>query len=83
MTLLTGAYLPVISVTDGSASNQTAMNWFVNPAITITDIPDQTSNPGATIALQVHATDALSGATLTYSATGLPPGLSINPDVMG
>ena len=29
-------------------------------------------------ALQIHATDSASGQTLTYSATGLPPGLSIS-----
>ncbi len=33
---------------------------------------------GTAASLQIHATDSASGQTLTYSATGLPAGLSIN-----
>jgi putative Ig domain-containing protein len=33
---------------------------------------------GTAVSLQIHATDSASGQTLTYSATGLPAGLSIN-----
>ena len=42
-----------------------------NPGNQINDVND-------TVNLQIVATDA-DGDTLTYSATGLPPGLSINP----
>ena len=42
-----------------------------------TDITDQTANEGAVISLDADATDANSDS-LTYSATGLPSGLSIN-----
>jgi hypothetical protein len=33
---------------------------------------------GTAVSLQIHATDSASGQTLTYSATGLPAGLSIS-----
>ena len=52
-------------------------NWTVNSPITITDPGDQVNNPGDTVSLQVSATDTASG-TLSYAATGLPTGLSIN-----
>jgi hypothetical protein len=44
----------------------------------VTNPGNQTSTVGTSASLQVHATDSASGQTLTYSATGLPPGLSIN-----
>jgi kumamolisin len=33
---------------------------------------------GTAVSLQITATDSASGQTLTYSASGLPPGLSIS-----
>jgi hypothetical protein len=45
--------------------------------VTVNNPGNQTSANGATVSLQISATDA-SGAALTYSATGLPAGLSIN-----
>ncbi|CAG6393669.1 PHB depolymerase family esterase [Streptomyces cocklensis] len=47
--------------------------------VAVTNPGDQTAASGTPIhALQVNATDSASGQTLTYSATGLPPGLSIS-----
>ncbi len=46
--------------------------------MTVTSPGDQTTTSGTAVSLQVHATDSASGQTLTYSATGLPAGLSIN-----
>jgi acetylxylan esterase len=46
--------------------------------ITITNPGNQTATAGTAInTLQIHATDSATGQTLTYSATGLPPGLTI------
>jgi poly(hydroxyalkanoate) depolymerase family esterase len=46
--------------------------------VTVTNPGNQTAVSGTPInALQIHATDSASGQTLTFSATGLPPGLSI------
>ena len=46
--------------------------------VTVGNPGSQTSTVGTAASLQVGATDSASGQTLTYSATGLPAGLSIN-----
>jgi len=46
--------------------------------VTVTNPGSQTSTVGTPASLQIHATDSATGQTLTYSATGLPAGLSIN-----
>jgi subtilase family serine protease len=46
--------------------------------VTVTNPGNQTTTVGTAVSLQIHATDSASGQTLTYSATGLPAGLSIN-----
>jgi subtilase family serine protease len=46
--------------------------------VTVTNPGSQTGTVGTAASLQIHATDSASGQTLTYSATGLPAGLSIN-----
>jgi hypothetical protein len=46
--------------------------------VTVTNPGSQTGTVGTAVSLQVHATDSASGQTLTYSATGLPAGLSIS-----
>src|SRR4029077_14548948 len=46
--------------------------------VTVTNPGSQTSTVGTPARLQIHATNSATGQTLTYSATGLPAGLSIN-----
>jgi hypothetical protein len=46
--------------------------------VTVTSPGNQTGTVGTAASVQVHASDSAAGQTLTYSATGLPPGLSIN-----
>jgi hypothetical protein len=46
--------------------------------VTVTSPGNQTGTVGTAASVQVHASDSASGQTLTYSASGLPPGLSIN-----
>ncbi|SHN31109.1 Putative Ig domain-containing protein [Actinacidiphila paucisporea] len=46
--------------------------------VTVTSPGNQSTQVGTAVSLQVHATDSASGQTLTYSASGLPAGLSIN-----
>ncbi|MEU6665631.1 putative Ig domain-containing protein [Streptomyces sp. NPDC046727] len=45
--------------------------------VTVTNPGNQSTTTGGSVSLQIHATDS-AGATLTYSASGLPSGLSIN-----
>ncbi|WP_395695500.1 M4 family metallopeptidase [Nocardioides sp.] len=46
--------------------------------VTVTNPGSQTGTVGTAKSLQISASDSASGQTLTYSATGLPAGLSIN-----
>jgi serine protease len=46
--------------------------------VTVTNPGSQTSTVGTSVSLQIAASDSASGQTLTYSATSLPAGLSIN-----
>ncbi|MFE1315283.1 putative Ig domain-containing protein [Streptomyces sp. NPDC058755] len=45
--------------------------------VTVTNPGSQSTTTGGSASLQIHATDS-AGATLTYSASGLPTGLSIS-----
>jgi hypothetical protein len=71
-----------VTVSDGQASSNVGFSWTVLPAASNT--PPTVENPGAqsdtegsSVALQINASDA-DGDTLSYSASGLPGGLSIN-----
>jgi O-glycosyl hydrolase len=46
--------------------------------VTVTSPGNQTTAAGTAVSLPVQASDSASGQTLSYSATGLPAGLSIN-----
>jgi putative Ig domain-containing protein len=46
--------------------------------VTVNNPGNQSGTVGTAVSLQITATDSASGQTLTYSATGLPAGLSIN-----
>jgi O-glycosyl hydrolase len=73
-----------VTATDGTgASGSAAFSWTVNTGttgntVTVTNPGSQTGTVGTAASVQVHATDSGSGQTLTYSATGLPAGLSIS-----
>jgi serine protease len=65
-----------------NASGSASFTWTINPAggntVTVTNPGNQTGTVGTAVSLQIQATDSASGQTLSYSATGLPAGLSIN-----
>ena len=63
--------------TTGS-SGSAAFTWIVRNLVTVTNPGTQTSAVDTPVSLQIHASDSASGETLAYTATGLPPGLSIN-----
>jgi serine protease len=46
--------------------------------VTVTNPGNQTGTVGTAVSVQISASDSASGQTLTYSATGLPAGLSIS-----
>src|SRR5579863_2150061 len=64
----------------GSGACEGSHAIVTNPGntVTVTNPGNQTGTVGTAVSLQIHATDSASGQTLTYSASGLPAGLSIN-----
>ena len=76
-----GVYLVTPCVSDENLVSCAGFTWTVvntNQAPTIISLGDQTSAEGDEVALQVVASD-LDGDPLIFSATGLPPGLSLDP----
>jgi hypothetical protein len=72
-------YAVTVNVSDGTDITSVAFAWNVtNPVPVVTTPTDQTSQDGETIAgVQIEASDP-DGDTLSYSATGLPPSLTID-----
>jgi hypothetical protein len=72
-------YSVTVSATDTTtnASASQSFSWDVSDPVSLTNPGPQTSTVGTAVSLQVNGSDAES-LSLTYSATGLPPGLSIS-----
>jgi cyclophilin family peptidyl-prolyl cis-trans isomerase len=70
-------YNVTVTASDGTFSGKTTFNWTINPVVSISALKPLVNLEGDNATVQVVAFDA-KGKTLTYSATGLPPGLSIN-----
>ncbi len=78
-----GTFSPTVTATDTTgATGSAAFTWAVNPnssnVVTMTNPGTQTGTVGTAASLQIHATDSASGQTLTYTASGLPTGLTIS-----
>jgi O-glycosyl hydrolase len=77
-----GTYSVTVAATDTTgASGSASFTWTVGTTgntVTVTNPGTQTGTVGTAASLQIHASDSATGQTLTYSATGLPAGLSIN-----
>ena len=69
------------TLTDGAQTGNGSVTISYTPpnTVTVSNPGGQTTTAGAAVRLQIAASDSLSGETLTYSATGLPAGLSIDP----
>jgi subtilase family serine protease len=48
------------------------------PTVSVTDPGSQSTGLGTAVSLQIHAVDTKGGQTLSYSAAGLPTGISID-----
>jgi len=79
-----GTFSVRVTATDTTGATGTAsFTWTISGGtgntVTVTNPGNQTGTVGTAISgLQVNATDSASGQTLTYTATGLPAGLSIS-----
>ncbi len=78
-TVAAGTYSITVAVSDGALSASAAFTLTVtaNTAPTLQTPASQSNDLDDVVSLQVSASDA-DGDALTYSAAGLPPGLSIN-----
>ncbi|MEZ0064486.1 hypothetical protein ABIA32_000474 [Streptacidiphilus sp. MAP12-20] len=76
-----GSYSITVTGTGASATHTATFSLTVTAGgntVTVTNPGSQTGTVGTAASLQIHATDSASGQTLTYAASGLPAGLSIN-----
>jgi hypothetical protein len=78
-----GTYTVTVTGTDTTgATGSATYTWNVGSGttntVTVTNPGSQTGTVGTAASLQISASDSASGQTLTYSATGLPAGLSIS-----
>ncbi len=78
-----GTSTVTVTATDTTgAKGSTSFTWAVNSTtghtVTVTNPGSQSSTVGTPASLQISASDSASGQTLSYTATGLPAGLSIN-----
>jgi len=62
---------PITDIWNGSSSGG-------GDTVTVTNPGTQSATAGAAASLQLNATDSAAGQTLTYTATGLPAGMSIS-----
>jgi hypothetical protein len=79
-----GIYFVNVGVYDSEGTvGFTVFEWLINPStgthtITVTAPPTQGGSVGTAVSLPVQASDSATGQTLSFHATQLPPGLSID-----
>ena len=75
-----GSYSVQVTATDNAGfSGSASFSWTVTNTVSVTNPGAQTHVSGSAISpLHIAASDSSSVATLSYGATGLPPGLAIN-----
>jgi hypothetical protein len=66
-----------VTATDGLATGQATFTWAVGNKVTVNAPAVERSWVGVPVSVQATATDS-GGAAVTYSAKGLPAGLSVN-----
>lgn len=74
-----GVFQVTATATDGTGAASTVrFTWTTRAVITVQQPPTMSSFLGAPASLQIQASSSAASDTLAYSATGLPPGLTIN-----
>ena len=74
-----GPYNVAIQTADSDTANCKFFTWYISSSISLTNPGTLFNGEGDTVSLQIQASDS-SGGTLTYSAMGLPNGLTIDPN---
>ena len=80
---IAGSYTTTVTVNDGSGASSVNFDWTIGATaagntVTVTNPGTQAGTVGTAASLQIHASDSATGQTLSYTATGLPAGLSIS-----
>jgi hypothetical protein len=85
-----GAQTVSFWATDGTGASSPSViaTWTISApgggdTVTVPDPGDQSAALGAAVHLLIQGTDSAPGQTLSYSATGLPPGLAIGNTIDG
>jgi hypothetical protein len=68
----------VVAQDDTGHAGSTSFTWTITSSVTVSPITNRTGLTGTAVSLTPSATDSQSGSTLTWSATGLPNGVSID-----
>ena len=70
-------YHVIVTASDGTYSSSTSFDWTVLTPVTLLNPGNQSNSEESTVSLPINATSNL-GQTLSYIASGLPNGLSID-----
>ncbi len=74
-------YVTTVTATDAAgASASQSFVWLISDPVTLTNPGDQSSTEGVGVDLIPTATDVNPGDLFTWTETGLPAGLSLDPD---
>ena len=87
----TGASSVTVTATSSSATASVSFTWYVHGTVAVTSPGDQSTVAGSPVDFPVTASDTDPAPPMTFSATGLPPGVSISsgglitgwPDIPG
>ena len=73
------SYLVTVTLTGPQAQTQTlSFTWDVHGTVRLPWPGRRADRAGRTVSWQVNATDGLTGCSLIFTASGLPPGLAID-----
>jgi GH25 family lysozyme M1 (1,4-beta-N-acetylmuramidase) len=65
------------NVTVKAATASVSFTWDVPGPLTVTSPGKESTTDGSPVSLQLKATDTVTAPPITFTATGLPPGLSV------
>jgi GH25 family lysozyme M1 (1,4-beta-N-acetylmuramidase) len=68
----------ITATAKGAPTVTECSSWHVHGAVSIGSMPTTAASVGTPVAQTVPAADSLAGCTLTFAATGLPAGLSMD-----